>query len=103
MLVQLRAANVAGVKMTAIKVAAIKAAAVLVGFLVGSAIFAGPAAAETPLTDEERALLAQVDPSDQQRFELQERIQENAELAALLSELAKQRHETAKSIIDNIR
>lgn len=82
---------------------ATKAAVMLVGGIVGLAMFAGPAAAETSLTAEERALLAQMDPSDRARFVLQKRIQQNSERAALLSELAKLRHETAISIISNIR
>lgn len=81
----------------------IRATAVVVGGLVGLVVIAGPAAADTPLTPEERALLAQLDSSDQKRFLLQQGIQEKAELAALLSDLARLRHETAMSIINNIR
>jgi hypothetical protein len=80
-----------------------RAVVMVAGGSLGLAVFAGPAAADPSMTPEERALLAQLDPSDQQRILLQKRIQENAETAALLSELARLRHETAVSTINNIR
>ena len=63
-------------------------AVVLVGGGVGLTLSGGPASADT---------------SDQERLVLQERLQRQAEMAALLSEVARVRHETAMSVINNIR
>jgi hypothetical protein len=52
------------------------------------------------LTDDDRALIQLMDPKDRARYLLQKRIQEKAEMAGLLSQL---RHQTAMSIINNIR
>ena len=55
------------------------------------------------MSSDEKAMLALMSPSDRARYVLQERIQERAEMAALLSQLQSLRHETAMSAIDNIR
>lgn len=55
------------------------------------------------LTPEERALLALMDPKDRARFLLQKRLAEQAETAAMLSDLEAIRHEAALSVIRNIR
>jgi hypothetical protein len=44
-----------------------------------------------------------MDPADRARYLLQKRIAEKAETAALLADLQAKRHDTAKSVIDNIR
>lgn len=55
------------------------------------------------LTDDERAMIQMMDPKDRARFLLQKRIQEKAEMAVLLSQLQSLRHQTAMSVINNIR
>jgi hypothetical protein len=67
---------------------AMRTAVVLVGGAVGLAVSAGPAAA---------------DPSEQELLRLQRSLQERAETAALVSELARLRHESTKAIIENMR
>jgi hypothetical protein len=48
-------------------------------------------------------MIAQMDAKDRARYLLQKRIQEKAEMAVLLSQLQSLRHQTAMSIINNIR
>ncbi|MDT7581028.1 MAG: hypothetical protein QOK35_2292 [Pseudonocardiales bacterium] len=55
------------------------------------------------LTSDERALLALMDPKDRARFLLQKRLAEQAETAAMLSNLQAIRHEAALSVIRDIR
>jgi hypothetical protein len=55
------------------------------------------------LTDDERAMIELMDPKDRARYLLQRRIQEKAETATLLSQIQSLRHQTAMSIINNIR
>jgi hypothetical protein len=76
---------------------------VVAGVVVGLSVSAGPAAAGETLSSDEKAMLALMSPSDRARYVLQERIQERAETAALLSQLQSLRHDTAMSAIDNIR
>jgi hypothetical protein len=76
---------------------------VVAGVAIGLPVSAGPAAAGETLSSDEKAMLALMSPSDRARYVLQERIQERAEMAALLSQLQSLRHETAISAIDNIR
>ena len=76
---------------------------VVAGVVIGLSVSAGPAAAGETLSSDEKAMLALMSPSDRARYVLQERIQERAEMAALLSQLQSLRHETAMSAIDNIR
>jgi hypothetical protein len=76
---------------------------VVAGVAIGLSVSAGPAAAGETLSSDEKAMLALMSPSDRARYVLQERIQERAEMAALLSQLQSLRHETAISAIDNIR
>lgn len=76
---------------------------VVAGVAIGLSVSAGPAAAGETLSSDEKAMLALMSPSDRARYVLQERIQERAEMAALLSQLQSLRHETAMSAIDNIR
>jgi hypothetical protein len=61
------------------------------------------AASFADLSPEEQQLLALMDPADRARYLLQKRIAEKAETAALLADLQAKRHDTAKSVIDNIR
>ena len=81
----------------------LKGLTVVGGAAVGVAVLAGPAAAEGTLYSEEKAMLALMDPSDRARYDLQARIQEQAQMAALLTQLQSLRHETALSVINNIR
>ena len=76
---------------------------VVSGVAIGLSVSAGPAAAGETLSSDEKAMLALMSPSDRARYVLQERIQERAETAALLSQLQSLRHDTAMSAIDNIR
>ena len=76
---------------------------VVAGVAIGLSVSVGPAAAGETLSSDEKAMLALMSPSDRARYVLQERIQERAEMAALLSQLQSLRHETAMSAIDNIR
>ena len=76
---------------------------VVAGVVIGLSVSAGPAAAGETLSSDEKAMLALMSPSDRARYVLQERIQEKAETAALLSQLQSLRHDTAMSAIDNIR
>jgi hypothetical protein len=55
------------------------------------------------LTNDEKAMINLMDPKDRARYLLQKRIQEKAEMAVLLSQLQALRHQTAMSIINNIR
>jgi tetratricopeptide (TPR) repeat protein len=55
------------------------------------------------LTQDERAMLNAMDPKDRARYLLQRRINEKAEMAELLSQLQELRHQTAMSVINNIR
>ena len=55
------------------------------------------------LTSDERAMIQAMDPKDRARYLLQKRIQEQAEMAVLLSQLQSLRHQTAMSVINNIR
>src|SRR3954469_7891111 len=48
-----------------------------------------------PLTDDEQTMLALMDPKDRARYLLQKRVQETAELGALLGQLQSLRHDTA--------
>ena len=76
---------------------------VVAGAAVGLAVLAGPAAADGTLSNDEQAMLALMDPSDRARYVLQARIQEQAEMAALLTQLQSHRHEAALSVINNVR
>ena len=76
---------------------------VVAGAAVGLAVLAGPAAAGGTLSSDEEAVLALMSPSDRARYDLQARIQEQAQLAALLTQLQSLRHETGLSVINNIR
>ena len=58
---------------------------------------------ESTLTDDERQMIQLKDPKDRARYVLQKRIQEKAEMAVLLSQLQALRHQTAMSVINNIR
>ncbi len=55
------------------------------------------------LTDDERTMIQLMEPKDRARYLLQKRIQEKAEMAVLLSQLQSLRHQTAMSVINNIR
>jgi hypothetical protein len=55
------------------------------------------------LTNDEKAMIQLMDPKDRARYLLQKRIQEKAEMAVLLSQLQSLRHQTAMSVINNIR
>jgi TIR domain len=55
------------------------------------------------LSPEEQAMIRLMEPEDQARYLLQKRMQEKAEKAALLSQLQSLRHQTAMSVINNIR
>jgi hypothetical protein len=55
------------------------------------------------LTDDEGAMINLMHPQDRNRYLLQKRIQEKAEMGVLLSELQSLRHQTAMSVINNIR
>jgi hypothetical protein len=55
------------------------------------------------LTNDERSMIQLMDPKDRARYLLQKRIQEKAEMAVLLSRLQTIRHQTAMSVINNIR
>ena len=52
---------------------------------------------------DETALLKKLDPKDRERYLLQRRMQDKAEMAALLSSVQNVRHQTALSVINNIR
>lgn len=69
-----------------------------------------PQAPESPgsviggtLTDDERAMIQQMDPKDRARYLLQKRIDEKAETSVLLSQLQSVRHQQAMSVINDIR
>ncbi len=55
------------------------------------------------LSDEEMAMLVPMDPKDRARYLLQKRIQDKAEMRALLWQLESLRRQTAMSVISNIR
>ncbi|HZH03105.1 MAG TPA: hypothetical protein VEY30_04915 [Myxococcaceae bacterium] len=55
------------------------------------------------LTNDEKAMINLMDPKDRARYLLQKRVQEKAEMAVLLSQLQALRHQTAMSMINNIR
>ena len=55
------------------------------------------------LTNNELAMIQLMDPKDRARYLLQKRISEKAEMAVLLSQLQSLRHQTAMSVINNIR
>jgi tetratricopeptide (TPR) repeat protein len=55
------------------------------------------------LTNDERAMIRLMDPADRARYLLQKRIQEKAEMKVLLSRLQSLRHQSAMSVINNIR
>jgi hypothetical protein len=55
------------------------------------------------LTEDERAMLDLMSPEDRARYLLAKRIDDKAEMAALLSQLQSERHQTAMSVINNIR
>lgn len=55
------------------------------------------------LTDEEKAMVNLMEPKDRARYLLQKRIQEKAEMPVLISQLKSLRHQTAMSVISNIR
>ncbi|MBX7101594.1 MAG: hypothetical protein K1X89_28025 [Myxococcaceae bacterium] len=59
--------------------------------------------AGTNMSNDERAMLAEMDPKDRNRYILQKRMQEKAEIASLLSNLQKMRHDAAMAIISNMR
>jgi hypothetical protein len=61
------------------------------------------AASTTPLSAEEQQMVALMDPADRARHLLQKRIAEKAEIAGLLAEQQRLRHEAAMSAIDGIR
>jgi hypothetical protein len=44
-----------------------------------------------------------MDPEDRARYILQKHMADEAQMAALLAEIQAERHETARSVIDNIR
>ena len=76
------------------------------GLVAASCLEAGAAAAPivgSELSPEEDALVALLDPDDRARFLLQKRIQQQAETASLLAQVQQLRHETAMSVINNIR
>jgi hypothetical protein len=87
----------------------------VIGMVVAAALASAPphaagavpirlAAAVTPdLSPEEQQLLAAMDPDDRARYLLQKRISDQAQMAALLAEMLAERHETAMSVINNIR
>ena len=54
-------------------------------------------------TDDERAMINLADPEDRARYLLQRRVQEKAEMAVLLSQLQALRHQTAMTLINDIR
>lgn len=81
----------------------LKGLTIVAGAAVGLAVLAGPAAADGTLSNDEEAMLALMDPSDRARYVLQARIQEKAEMAALLTQLQSHRHEAALSVINNLR
>jgi hypothetical protein len=55
------------------------------------------------LSPEEKAMIALMDPKDRARYLLQKKMQEKAEMAALLSQLQGLRHQAAMQTINNIR
>jgi len=55
------------------------------------------------LSPEETAMLGALDPEDRARYLLQKRMQEQAEVAALVSQIAELRHQTAMDVINAIR
>lgn len=59
--------------------------------------------AGTNMSNDERQMLAEMDPKDRNRYLLQKRMQEKAEIASLLSNLQKMRHDAAMAIISNMR
>ena len=58
--------------------------------------------AGTNMSNDERQMLAEMDPKDRNRYLLQKRMQEKAEIASLLSNLQKMRHDAAMAIISNM-
>ena len=79
---------------------------VAAGLVATSGVEPGAAAAPVvgeELTPEEAALVGQLDPRDRARFLLQKRIQEQAEIASLLSQVHQLRHDTAISVVNGIR
>jgi hypothetical protein len=87
----------------------------VVGMVVAAALASAPShaavavpirltAAVTPdLSPEEQQLVSVMDPEDRARYLLQKRMADEARMAALLAEVLAERHETAMSVIDNIR
>ena len=76
------------------------------GLVATSGLEAGAAAApsvDSGLSPEEAAIAGQLDPADRARFLLQKRMQQRAEVAALVSQIAELRHQTAMSVINSIR
>jgi hypothetical protein len=76
------------------------------GLVAASGLGAGAAAApivDSGLSPEEAAVAAQLDPDDRARFLLQKRLQQRAELASLVSQIAELRHQTAMDVINSIR
>ncbi|MEU3612499.1 hypothetical protein ABZ725_09330, partial [Streptomyces sp. NPDC006872] len=59
--------------------------------------------AEQHLTQDERAMLSLMDPKARARYLLQKRINEKEEMGVLLNQLQALRHQTAMSVINNIR
>ena len=77
-----------------------------VGLVAVSGVQPGAAAAPiggSQLSPEEAAIAAQLDPDDRARFLLQKQMQQRAELAALVSQVAELRHQTAMDVINSIR
>lgn len=63
-----------------------------------------PSRSDDPiLTPEEEALAALMSPEDAARYRLQKSVQQQAELAALLAQTQRLRHDTAMSVINAIR
>ena len=76
-----------------------------VGLVAVSGVQPGAAAAPigAQLSPEEAAIAAQLDPDDRARFLLQKQVQQRAELAALVSQIAELRHQTAMDVVNSIR
>jgi hypothetical protein len=76
------------------------------GLVAASGLEAGAAAApvtDSGLSPEDAAFAAQADPDDRARFLLQKQMQQRAESAALVSQVAELRHQTAMEVINSIR
>ena len=56
-----------------------------------------------PLTADERAMLELMSPEDRARYLLAKRVGDKQEMSLLLSQLQAERHQTAMSVINNIR